>query len=310
MVTTVTMNPCIDRTLTVDGLEAGGTNRVLSARDDIGGKGINAAIAMKHLGIAARCIGINYSDNWKSVERFLSGQQVAYEFTLCPGSMRVNTKIFDRSDEVMTEFNEKGTHVGADTLQHFSDIFEESLRDTEILVLDGSVPPGVPSDIYGDMIRKAAKCSVRTVLDASGELFAEGVKAAPYMVKPNLAELSEAAGRELTDKGQIIDAARALIDRGISYVCVSMGQDGALLAGKEAVYEAAPLKLEVRGVQGAGDSMVAGICMALTENREPADMLRYGTAAAAASLMLDGTQLCRMDDFKRLLGQCKVSRTA
>ncbi len=308
MITTVTMNPCIDRTLEVEKMEIGGTNRVIYARNDIGGKGINAAIALKHLGITGRCIGINYSDNWKSVEQFLSKQKVAYKFTICQGNMRINTKIFERKDGTMTEFNERGAHVGQDTLQHFMEIFDESLNNSEMLILNGSVPPGIPADIYRKMIKKAARCSVRTILDASGEQLREGVKAAPFIIKPNLAELSETVGRKLDDRGQIVKAAQELVGQGTSYVCISMGAEGALLVGEEGVYESLPLKLDVRGVQGAGDSMVAGICLAVMEKKGPEDMLRYGTAAASASLQLDGTQLCSREDFDRLLPKCVINR--
>ena len=308
MITTVTLNPCIDRTLTVENMKTGGTNRVISVRDDIGGKGINVAIALKHLGISDKCIGINYSENWKNVEHFLSKQKVAYKFTLCSGSMRVNTKVFDAAEETMTEFNEKGNPVGLDTLQCFMETFDDALNSSELFVFSGSVPPGIPADIYKRMIEKAARFSVPTVLDTSGELLREGIKASPFILKPNLNELSEAAGRELASRQDIIDAAEGLVSSGISYVCVSLGENGAILAGKDGTYEAEPMEIEIRGIQGAGDSMVAGICMALIEKKGPEDMLRYGTAAAAATMLLDGTQMCSREDFDRLLSECRVKK--
>jgi fructose-1-phosphate kinase PfkB-like protein len=129
---------------------------------------------------------------------------------------------------------------------------ERGLND--ILVVTGSVPPGVPADIYAEAIRLAKASGVTTILDADGELLREGIKAKPDMIKPNIGELRRLLGRTIETEEEIIGAAMELVEVGIPYVCVSVGADGAYLVCGDGVYFTKGAEITVRGVQGAGDS--------------------------------------------------------
>ena len=306
MITTLTLNPCIDRTITIEKFLYGGTNKVTDVRSDVSGKGINVSIVLKNLGEETMCLGFNYSDGAQTVENSLGNQEIAYDFVGVEGELRINVKIFDSSQKVMSEFNENGHWVPEKSVEGLLEKLDEYWNKTEIMVLDGSVPKGVPKDIYRRIIEKANEKGIKTVLDAANELLLEGIKGKPYLIKPNIDEFSMALGRKIEKQEEIIAAAREIIETGVSYVCISMGEKGALMVSKDKALLAPPLKLDIKGIQGAGDSLVAGICMAMKHGKSMEDMLRYAVAAAGGSLLREGTQLCVKEDFERLLDQVVI----
>ena len=306
MIITLTLNPCIDRTITVEKFLYGGTNKVTGVRNDVSGKGINVSTVLKNLGMKTMCLGFNYSDDAQALEKSLENQGIAYDFVGVEGKLRINVKIFDSSQKVMSKFNESGHWVPEESVEELLEKLNQYWDETEIMVLDGSVPQGVPKDIYRRIIEKANEKGIKTILDAANELLAEGIKGKPYLIKPNIDEFSAALGRKMENPEEIIEAARAIIRAGVSYVCVSMGEEGAWMVSKDKALFAPPLKLDIKGIQGAGDSLVAGICMAIRQGKSMEDMLRYAVAAAGGSLLREGTQLCVKEDFERLLEQVMI----
>ncbi len=315
MVVTVTLNPCIDRTIWISGFEYGGTNRILRTRQDVCGKGVNVGAALRNLGVETLCLGFNYLENGALLERSMDAQGVAHDFVEVPGSLRMNIKVFDEARRVMTEFNERGEAVDAAAVKRLTGKTEEYMDRAELLVLSGSAPQGVPEDIYGRLIRLAHQKGVRTVLDASGALFREGLKEKPFLIKPNRDEFEEAFGTELAAGKSMEEIAQGIVAQGIAYVCVSMGAEGAMLTCAEGVFRADAPDVEVQGVQGAGDSLVAGMCAALTGKALASagqaaeeDVLRFAVAAAGASLMRPGTQMCLREDFCKLLKEVRIRK--
>lgn len=310
MVVTVTLNPCIDRTVWIAGFEYGGTNRVRKTRQDVCGKGINVSTALKNLGAETLCLGFNYAENAALLEQSLDEQGIAHDFVEVPGSLRMNLKLFDESRRVMTELNERGGAVDAAAVERLIGKTEQYLDQAELLVLSGSAPQGVPESIYGQLIRLAREKGVRTVLDASGALFREGLKEKPFLIKPNRDEFEEAFGTELSAGKSMAGIAQEIVAQGVEYVCVSLGDRGAMLACEEGVFLADAPDVEVQGVQGAGDSLVAGMCAALTGKYKPdaEALLRFAVAAAGASLMRPGTQMCLREDFCKLLKEVRIQK--
>lgn len=308
MITTLTLNPCIDRTITIEKFLFGGTNKVLDVRKDVSGKGINVSIVLKHLGLDTLCLGFNYSKDSKAIEEELNDQNIKFDFVKVKGEVRVNVKIFDKSVKVMSEFNESGHQVSKEAVDELLDVVYGYFDDTSILVLDGSVPAGVPVDIYKTIIEMANRRGIKTILDAANDLLLEGIKAKPYMIKPNIDELSAISKREIKTREDIISVSREIISKGVSYVCVSMGKDGAMLIGLDNVYVSPAMKVDIKGIQGAGDSLVAGICMAIDKGIGEEKLLAYGVAAASGSLLHEGTLLCEKEDFDKLLPEVAVNK--
>lgn len=308
MITTLTLNPCIDRTITIEKFLFGGTNKVLDVRKDVSGKGINVSIVLKHLGLDTLCLGFNYSKDSKAIEEELNDQNIKFDFVKVKGEVRVNVKIFDKSVKVMSEFNESGHQVSKEAVDELLDVVYGYFDDTSILVLDGSVPIGVPVDIYKTIIEMANRRGIKTILDAANDLLLEGIKAKPYIIKPNIDELSAISKREIKTREDIISVSREIISKGVSYVCVSMGKDGAMLIGLDNVYVSPAMKVDIKGIQGAGDSLVAGICMAIDKGIGEEKLLAYGVAAASGSLLHEGTLLCEKEDFDKLLPEVVVNK--
>lgn len=308
MITTVTLNPCIDRTIEIEKFLYGGTNKVLSTRNDISGKGINVNIVLQHLGVKNKAIGFNYIEDGLKLKGFLEKLGSSYNLVDVEGQLRINVKIFDSESSIMSEFNDRGYPVKKESVEEFINILKETLKETSILVVGGSVPPGVEGIIYRKIIEEANKMSVKTVLDASGELLREGIKARPYLIKPNESELEKTYGEKINSSEDVIRISRKIIDEGIKYVCVSRGSKGAILVSKDEVYIANPIKIDVKGVQGAGDSMVAGFCYAIENNLGTQEILRYGVACATGSLIYSGTQLTKKEDMEKFLSLVEIRR--
>ncbi|MEG0742614.1 MAG: 1-phosphofructokinase family hexose kinase [Clostridia bacterium] len=306
MILAVSLNPCIDRTVTVENLSVGGHNEAVSSRCDVSGKGINVNVVLRQLSVPTACLGFEFDG--AVVGDFLAKREIPFWSVHVPADIRVNLKVTDSARHVMTEINERGAGVPAQAVRAVLERLKELLKQTALLVVDGSVPPGVPSTIYADMIRMAKQAGVRTLLDASGALLREGVKAAPWLVKPNLFELETLFGDPITSREQVISLCRRLIEEGVEMVCLSMGKDGALLVTKDEVWHSPGLSIPVRGVQGAGDSMVAGLCMAMQAGLSTKEHLRYAMSCAHGSLLHEGTLLCTQGDFEAMLAQMPVTR--
>ena len=301
MILTLTLNPCIDKTIYLDELTVGSYNRVKSTREDLAGKGLNVSIVLNHLGEDTLCMGFNFKSNGHLLRQLLDRQGVRHDFLLEEGAIRTNIKLFDRSCQVMTEINEAGPQVCRTAVEQLLQDLEAALEHTDILVMSGSIPPGVPTDIYQRLIKMANDKQVKTVLDAAGEPLLLALKEKPYLIKPNTLEFEQAFQAELERGMDTLEIARQAVRSGIPYLCLSMGAEGAMLIDSDHAYQAKPLPLKPKGLTGAGDSMVAGLCYAICKGLESEDMLRYAMAAAGGSIRQEGTILAGKNDIEELL---------
>ena len=306
MITTVCLNPAIDRSVTVGNLRLDAFNLADSSRSDLGGKAVNVSVALRNLGVPVRCVGFDFDG--EPVRRALESQQIPFEGIAVPGSLRVNLKLHDPQAGTMTEINERGAAVPAEAPEQLTGLLDDLLAKTRILVLSGSVPPGVPESIYARLTEQAREAGVPTLLDAAGPALRDGLKARPWMVKPNRYELETLLGKPLNSRERVLDALQTLLDGGTENVCLSMGGDGAYLATADGVWHSAGMEIPVQGRQGAGDSMVAGLCMAALDHLAPSERLRCAMAAAHASLLREGTLLCLREDYLRLVKEMPVEK--
>ena len=306
MILTLTLNPCIDKTIYLDKLEMGAYNRIRSTRVDTAGKGIHVSTVLTQLKEKTFCMGFNFRDNGRLLEQMLRERGLPYNFIPSDGEIRTNIKLFDLSSQEMTEINEAGSRVSSSAVDRLVDEVGAMLEHVHILVLSGSLPPGVPTDIYQRLIRMAHAKHVKTVLDGSGEAFLLGLQEKPFLIKPNSMEFDQAFKHQLKAGKSPLEIAREVVESGVSYVCISMGENGAILVDKEHAYSARPLPLEAKGLTGAGDSMIAGMCYAIRKDLSTADMLRYASAAAGGSVRREGTLLARAADIEELLPQVEI----
>ena len=291
-VVAVTLNPCVDYTITVPDLQKGKRNVVKSARKDISGKGINVCMQLKNMEQPVIAAGFDFVDGRVRVKDALEKRGIPHVLTNVSGSLRTNIKVLDPKTGIMTELNERGCTVREESVQEISDKICKVLDELEkgsILTINGSAPVGVAYDTYRKLIEEAKQRGMFTILDASGELLRQGVKAHPDLIKPNLDELQELLGRQLETVEEIARAADQLRGEGISMVCVSMGSRGAVLAVEEGCWYAKSATVPIRGLQGAGDAMVAAMAMQILQDATAEYVLRMGMAAANAAVQLEGS---------------------
>lgn len=308
MITTISLNPSIDRTVTIDGFVQGGLNRVISTHSVAAGKGINVALAASALGVDAECIGFMYREGSKLFEKRLMVNSTAYNFVWCEGSVRTNIKVFDRSKGEITELNESGVQVTEDDLRRMSDLVTLHAENTDYLVLAGSLPPGCPTDYYRTLIQSVEGLGCRCILDADGERLRYGLEAHPYMIKPNRYELEMLTGQELKSLQDIRAAAQQFIDKGVSVVAVSLGAEGAMITDGSDSFYAPRLNIEVKSTVGAGDSMVAGLACGFIGDNSLEDSFRMGVASATARCATEGNRVIDKTVYKALLDMVHLER--
>ena len=208
-----------------------------------------------------------------------------------------------------TDINEPGITVSEELLNEFLEEVVGMITSGDIVVLSGSLPKGAPKDTYYTWVKACREAGARVILDADGELLAEGLKASPYLVKPNNHELSGLLGRNLKTPRELEQAARELMNRyGIARVVVSMGKEGALyVTGEETVY-AEGLKVPVGSTVGAGDSVVAALAVAEERGMSLDETVRLSTATGAANVMCSGTQAAEYEVIEGLLSRVVFQR--
>ena len=286
MIYTVTFNPAIDYVVHMpDELLAGMTNRTLSEECYFGGKGINVSTVLKNLGYDSTALGFVAGFTGTAIEESVKKRGIKADFiTLPEGISRINVKIKGKEE---TEINAQGPKIPKGSLDElFSKI--RSLQDGDTLILAGSIPSSLPSDIYEKILSLLEDKKVRTVVDATGDLLKNVLKYHPFLIKPNNHELEEMSGKSLTTVDALKAEGKKLQDLGAQNVLISMAGDGALLLTEtgESYHLAAPAG-KVKNSVGAGDSMVAGFIAGYLKTGDYKEALLLGTAAGSASAFSD-----------------------
>ena len=305
MITTICLNPSFDRAVEMDTLKMGEVNRVREQREDLGGKGINVALVAGRLGLDVRCIGTMGEDGADQLTAMMDAEGLSHRFMRIPGRVRTNLKLVIRDAKGITELNDVGSALREEDLKAFFDMAKEETRDSDLVVLTGSLPPGCPRGTYRDLIRslEGKKC----ILDTEGyelEMAAKGAK--PFLIKPNLHELETTMGLELRTMRSIRDAALLFIQLGVEHAVVTMGAMGAMYVNRERTLFAPALRVATKSAVGAGDAMLGGMLLGYEKEGDMSRAFRYGVAAGAASVMKEGTQPIVPEDFYSLLEQVRV----
>lgn len=298
MVYTVTFNPAIDYVVHTDDMNVGGVNRSRSEEIYFGGKGINVSIVLSELGIKSKALGFVAGFTGKAIEDGVREKGVETDFVqLYSGFSRINVKI-KASQE--TELNGQGPVITEEAIAELYKKLDE-LNDGDTLVLAGSIPNTLPSDIYEKILEYLSGRNIRAVVDATKDLLLNVLKYKPFLIKPNNHELGEMFGVTLTTVEEIVMYAKKLKEMGAVNVLISMAGDGAVLIDEDGeVHVCGVCKGTVKNSVGAGDSMVAGF-IAGCQQGDYEYALKLGTATGGATAFSDG--LAQKDDIFRLLEQ-------
>lgn len=305
VITTVTLNPAIDEAISVDVIVLGGLNRVQIDALDPGGKGLNASRVISRLGRRTVALGFLGGVTGGMIRTRLDAEGVPHDFDDVPELTRINVMVYERKIPRRTRLYLPGATVDPARLAALEDRLLQ-LPPGSVVILAGSVPPGLSQPVYRDLVVALRARGIRPLVDASGPALEAVLGAHPELVKPNVEEVTELLGRTLRNDGEVLDAARELRARGPENVVISQGADGAIALAGSRAWKAIPPKVVERSTIGSGDSMMAGLAIALAEGRSLEEGLRLGTAAGAATAMVPGTRLCAADQVTRLLPLVRV----
>lgn len=281
---TITLNPALDLTVRVPHLEPGEVNRSQAFLSHAAGKGLNVAQVLADLGHSLTVSGFLGEDNQQAFNALFARRGFADAFIRVPGETRSNIKLAE-DDGRVTDINGPGPHVN-DLAQHaLLDKLDHIAASHDAVVVAGSLPRGVSAQWLRELVLRLKALGCKVILDTSGEALKEGLRAGPWLVKPNAEELSEALGRPVSSVESQVAAATELQTLGISHVVISHGADGVnwFSRGTQPL-QALPPKVRVASTVGAGDSLLAGMVHGLISGHSPEQTLRSATAIAALAV--------------------------
>ena len=297
---TVTFNPAIDKSTSVPVLIPEKKLNCALPVYEPGGGGINVARAIKKLGGEATAVYLAGGYSGKIFTQLLTDELVDSIVTETIDNTRENIVVLETASNQQYRFGMPGPTIREPEWQACLNSIE-NIQDVEYIVASGSLPQGVPTDIFARIALIARKKNARLIVDTSGEALKEAVAAGVYLIKPNLGELSMLLGKEELNIELVDDAAKEVIEKGnCEVVVVSMGPAGAMLVTKEGALQIMPPAVKRKSTVGAGDSMVAGIVLSLSRNKSLTEAVQYGVASGTAATMNPGTELCRKEDADHL----------
>lgn len=302
MIYTVTLNPALDKTVEIPSLTVDAVNRITTMRTDPGGKGINVSKVISKLGGKSIAAGILGGDTGRAILSALEDMGLATCFHFVDGETRTNMKIIDPVSRTNTDINEPGVTVSEELLDELLSVLTDKVVEGDIVVISGSMPKGSPEDTYYTWTKAFSAKGAKVILDADGDLLRAGLKASPYLIKPNNHELSALVGRTLKTPEELAETARELMkEHGIAKIVVSMGGDGALYVTPDETIYAEGLKVPVGSTVGAGDSVVAALAAAEESGMSLEDTVCLSTACGAANVMCSGTQAAEYEVIESLI---------
>lgn len=308
MIYTVTLNPALDKTATVENLRLDSVNRISELRVDPGGKGINVSKVVRELGAKTVAIALLGGHTGTMLRNMLVELGIECKVLEVEGETRTNLKIKDPALKTNTDINEPGPEVTDEQLRGMLDGLVGEVGSGDIVVLSGSLPRGAAADTYKVWVAALKKTGAKVYLDADGDKLVRGIEAKPDLIKPNEIELGAMMGRTLDADEKIVEAARELIDGGLDRVMVSMGGAGALYVARDVTIKANPVKVPVGSTVGAGDSVVAALAYAQDKGLGLEDTMRLAMATGAANVMQSGTQAAPRELVDSLIDKVVVTR--
>ncbi len=311
MIITVTLNAAIDKSLSVPNFRLGRRHRTVEQRTLPGGKGVNVARTLKNLGQPVIATGFAGGATGTRIVEALTQESILSDFVRTREESRTNTAVNDPTSGTETEINERGPEVSAREVQLFRDKLLYLARGADIVVFAGSLPPGVDSAIYAEMIPELRRLGVTTFVDAEGEPMRLAIRAEPDVVSPNVLEAEELVGHEFNDEQDRVVAACELLELGAREAIVTL-PDGCVanvvVDGRPALRRVRIARREAVAAIGAGDAFLAGYVAARYEGSAPDECLRYGVACGAESTQRLGAGVVDPQGVGRLLAGVDVER--
>jgi 1-phosphofructokinase family hexose kinase len=260
------------------------------------------------LGTSSTALGFAAGRSGEFLRDSLEGLGIQTEFIWVEGETRTNVSIVETEGEHYIKANEPGPTISIADQEKLMSQIREKATAGDWWVLAGSLPPGVPTFIYADIVAVIQSAGAKAILDTSGEGLKKGCDGRPFLIKPNDYEAGKLTGLPVETRPEIITAAQAIFDSGVENVVISLGKAGAMLVSEDKVSFAASPAIQEANPIGAGDSMVGGLVWALSQGRETADALRWGIACGAATASMQGTAVGSKELVDSLVNNIEIIR--
>ncbi|MFA0441440.1 1-phosphofructokinase [Vibrio sp. 10N.222.51.C12] len=282
-VVTITLNPALDLTGSLETLNKGSVSLVNKGSLHAAGKGVNVAKVLSDLGADVTVTGFLGTDNQELFCQLFDELGAKDEFIRVAGSTRINVKLVETKGDV-SDINFPGVEVSQQAISQFDTTLNTLMQTHDYFVFAGSLPRGISAEQCAKWIETLQKNGKRVLFDSSREALAQGLDSQPWLIKPNDEELSQFVGRELSTHEQCLEAAETLSDKGISNIVVSMGAEGVLWLHDNRWLQAKPPKMRVVSTVGAGDTLVAGLCWGHMQLMPKQELLSFATALSALAV--------------------------
>jgi 6-phosphofructokinase 2 len=308
-IVTLTMNPAVDLSTSVDRVVAVHKLRCSPARRDPGGGGINVARVATRLGADVKALYPRGGETGALLRRLIDGEGIASLAVHVAGETREDITVLEEDTGEQFRFVFPGPKLSEAEWRKCLAAIAALKGQPGYFVASGSLPPGAPADFYAQAAQAAKACGAKVIVDTSGPALDAALDEGVYLIKPNLRELREMTGLSLDDQDSRIDAARQLVEAGrVQIVALSLGHEGALFVTAEGAWRAPALEVELVSAVGAGDSFVGGLVWSLAAGHDLEEAFRYGVAAGSAALLTPGTELSLADDVQRLHADAVLER--
>lgn len=301
MIVTVTMNPAVDKSTSVDKLISEKKLRCETCLEEAGGGGINVSKAVQKLGGQSLAVFPSGGVNGEVLKQKLVELAIPFRTLTINGQTRENFSVTERATNAQYRFVMPGSPLQRGETDSILSLLSGLHPAPSILIASGSLPPGVPDDFYARLSAAFKKTGTRCIIDTSGVPLKHAAREGVYLLKPNLSELCSLADRDYLELHEVDEAAREVVKKGqCEVMVVSMGPAGALLISKD-IHERIPAPtVKKRSSIGAGDSMVGGMAWMLEQGKSTREAVQFGVACGTAAIMNAGTQLFRKEDAFRL----------
>jgi 1-phosphofructokinase len=306
MIITLTPNTGIDHTVRIPGFQLNRTIRAIDSAWGMGGKATDVSWTLSKLGIPTRALGFAAGPNGVRMEKMLRERGIETDFIWVDGETRLNS-IIVVPDEGQSTITSSSLNVAPKNLSEFAARYQKALEGASCVVMGGSLPSGVPVEFYAEAIVQAHHYAVPVIFDSSGPPLIAGMKGHPDLIKPNLPELGDLLGFVPTSQPEVQQAARKLHEEFSANVIVTLGAEGALAIFRHASYFIHSVPIPVVSSAGAGDGVLAGMALAYFRKERLEYGLQHGFALAGAILQTLATADFRIDDYRQLLSDIKIT---
>ncbi|MCJ8008230.1 1-phosphofructokinase [Lederbergia wuyishanensis] len=307
MIVTVTLNPAIDISYRVNNFKINKGHRVENGIKTAGGKGLNVSRVLKQLGENPLCLGFLGGQNGEWIKRHIGNEGLEESFTQIREETRTCLAFLDEENSTQTELMEKGPMVAEEDINNFSEKYKHLLEEATMVIASGSLPAGLSVDFYREIAEKAKESNVPFILDTSGISLELAIEGKPFLIKPNKDEICQFAKRSDLSFQEMIDVAREICNKGVDYVLISLGADGAVFVGSDTTLRAEIPVISVVNPVGSGDSMVAGMAFALHNHYDIEECLKWACACGISNALQETTGKIDPELVGDLLTKIKVT---